>query len=100
MSVSHALATSVDEIMESSALAPRINGFHLEPRCRICRNDSVRRKVNDLLATGAGYAMVLRALGEDNAKLDKRDRVTIDSIRNHCQRHFPVQHEGSASDRE
>jgi hypothetical protein len=100
MSVSLALATSVDEIMESSALAPRINGFHLEPRCRICRNDSVRRKVNDLLATGAGYAMVLRALGEDNAKLDKRDRVTIDSIRNHCQRHFPVQHVARASDRE
>ena len=100
MSVSHALATSVDEIMESSVLAPRINGFHLEPRCRICRNDSVRRKVNDLLATGAGYAMVLRALGEDNAKLDKRGRVTIDSIRNHCQRHFPVQHVARASYRE
>jgi hypothetical protein len=34
MSVSQALAT-VDEMMESSALAPRV-GF-LEPRCRICR---------------------------------------------------------------
>ena len=75
--------------MESSALAPRINGFHLEPRCRVCRNDQVRKKVNDLLATGASYAMVLRALGEDNAKLDKRDRVTIDSVRNHCGRALP-----------
>jgi hypothetical protein len=100
MSVSHALATSVDEIMESSVLAPRINGFHLEPRCRICRNDSVRRKVNDLLATGAGYAMVLRALGEDNAKLDKRDRITVDSVRNHCERHFPVQQIARATYRE
>ena len=60
-----------------------------EPRCRICRNDQVRTKVNDLLATGASYAMVLRALGDDNAKLEKRDRVTIDSIRNHTARHFP-----------
>ena len=51
----------------------------------------VRKKVNDLLATGASYAMVLRALGEDNAKLDKCDRVTVDSVRNHCARHFPVQ---------
>ncbi len=59
MSVSQALAT-VDEMMESSALAPRV-GF-LEPRCRVCRNDQVRTKVNDLLATGASYAMVLRAL--------------------------------------
>jgi hypothetical protein len=49
----------------------------------VCRNDGVRRKVNDLLATGSSYAMVLRALGQDNAELDKCDRVTIDSIRNH-----------------
>ena len=62
MSVSQAVATPVDEIMESSALAPR-NGFHLEPRCRVCRNDLVRKKVNDLLATGASYAMIVRALG-------------------------------------
>jgi len=26
----------------------------------------MRTKVNDLLATGASYAMVLRALGDDN----------------------------------
>jgi hypothetical protein len=81
-------------------LAPGINGFHLEPRCRICRNDQVRTKVNDLLATGASYAMVLRALGDDNAMLDKRDRVTIDSIRNHTVRHFPVQQVARATYRE
>ena len=40
---------------------------------------------------GASYAMVLRALGDDNAKLEQGDRVTIDSIRNHTARHFPVQ---------
>jgi hypothetical protein len=33
MSVSQALATPVDETVESMELAPR-NGFHLEPRCR------------------------------------------------------------------
>jgi hypothetical protein len=99
MSLCQALATSVDEIMESSALVPR-NGFHLEPRCRVCRNDVLRKKVNDMLATGASYAMVLRALGEDNAKLDKRDRVTIDSVRNHCGRHFPVQSVAKATYRE
>src|SRR4029079_14928024 len=81
-------------------LAPGINGFHLEPKCRICRNDQVRTKVNDLLATGASYAMVLRALGDDNAKLEKGDRVTIDSIRNHTVRHFPVQQVAGAPYRE
>ena len=100
MSVSQALATPVDEIMESSALAPRINGFHLEPRCRVCRNDQARKKVNDMLATGASYAMVLRALGEDNAELDKCDQVTIDSIRTHCRAHFPVQNVAKATYRE
>jgi predicted house-cleaning noncanonical NTP pyrophosphatase (MazG superfamily) len=57
-------------------------------------------KVNDLLATGASYAMVLRALGDDNATLEQHDRVTIDSIRNHANRHFAVQQVARATYRE
>jgi hypothetical protein len=79
----------VDEIVASMEVAPR-NGFHLEPRCHVCRNDEMRTKVNDLLATGASYAYIVRALGEDNAKCDRRDRITVDSVRTHCRRHFPV----------
>jgi hypothetical protein len=90
----------VDEYVESMESAPAINGFHLEPRCRICRNDQVRTKLNDLLATGASYAMVLRALADDNATLEQSDRVTIDSVRNHCGRHFPVQQVARATYRE
>ena len=60
----------------------------------------VRKKVNDLLASGASYAMILRALRDDNAELDKPDRVTIDSIRNHTARHFPVQNVAKATYRE
>ena len=41
--------------------------------------------------------MILRAFEQDNAKLDKRDRVTIDSIRNHTRRHFPVQNVAKAT---
>jgi hypothetical protein len=99
MSVSQALATPVDDTVQSSALVPR-NGFHLEPRCRVCRNDRMQEKVNDLLATGASYAMIVRALAADNAELDKCDRVTIDSVRNHCGRHFPVQSFARATYRE
>ena len=99
MTLSQALATPVDEIMGSMELSPH-NGFHLEPRCRVCRNDLVRKKVNDLLASGASYAMILRALRDDNAELDKPDRVTIDSIRNHTARHFPVQNVAKATYRE
>jgi len=100
MSVSEAASGVVDESVNSTELAPGGDGFHLQPRCRICRNDQVRTKVNHLLATGASYAMVLRALGDDNATLQQRDRVTIDSIRNHTVRHFPVQQVARATYRE
>ena len=55
------------------------------------RNVAVRHKVNDLLATGSSYAMIVRALDVENSDMDVRDRITIDSVRNHCSRHFPVQ---------
>ena len=41
--------------------------------------------------------MVLRALEQDNAKLNERDRVTIDSIRHHTRRHFSVQNVARAT---
>jgi hypothetical protein len=74
--------------------------MHLEPRCRVCRNDQLRTKVNDLLASGASYAMILRALEDDNAELQNGEQVTIDSIRNHTARHFPVQNIARATYRE
>jgi hypothetical protein len=99
MFLSEAVVDHIDETIKSMELTPR-NSFHLEPRCRVCRNDGVRRKVNDLLATGASYAMVVRTLNDDNDKLDESDRVTIDSVRNHCVRHFPVQNVAKATYRE
>jgi hypothetical protein len=77
-----------------------VNGSRLEPRCRVCRNDTLRPKVNDLLASGSSYAMIVRTLEEDNAKLDTRERVTIDSVRNHTMRHFPGQNLAKATYRE
>src|SRR6476659_8285573 len=90
----------VAQVLDSLPLALSIEQFRPEPRCRVCRNDDLRRKVNDLLASGSSYAMIVRALEADNMKLDPRDRVTIDSIRNHCGRHFPVQSVARATYRE
>ena len=56
----------VDELVGSRELA-RATGFILNPRCRICRHDPLRTKVNGLLAFGASYAMILRSL--EDAKL-------------------------------
>jgi hypothetical protein len=83
-----------------AAYLTEIDKSYLEPRCHVCRNDVARKKVNDLLTSGSSYAMVLRALGEDNATFDKCDRVTIDSIRRHAERHFPVQNAAKATYRE
>ena len=52
MTVSEAVSDPVEESVESMELATR-NGFHLEPRCRVCRNDHVRGKVNQILASGS-----------------------------------------------
>ncbi len=99
MALSQSVAAPIEEILGSVELAPR-NGFHLEPRCRVCRNDEIRTKVNDMLAAGASYAMILRAVEDDNTKLEKRDQITIDSIRNHTARHFPVQQVARATYRD
>jgi hypothetical protein len=53
-----------------------------------------------MLALGVSYAGILRAHDDENTNLDPRDRVTIDSIRNHTSRHFPVQQIARATYRE
>jgi hypothetical protein len=83
-----------DETATSTASVPEIGRLHLEPRCHVCRNDEVRKQVNDLLASGASYPMTLRALGGDAGD------VTSDSIRRHAERHFPVQNVAKATYRE
>ena len=97
MSQLQALREVPTETAPFNELATRINGLPVEPRCRVCRNDALRHKVNDLLSGGASYAMILRTLEQDNAKLDQRERVTIDSIRQHTKRHFPVQNVAKAT---
>lgn len=100
MTVSGTIRDDVGEIVESRELAALFRPLPLEPRCRVCRNDALRAKVNGLLAVGASYAMIVRAIEDDNAKLDQRDRVTIDSIRNHTARHFAVQNVAKATYRQ
>jgi hypothetical protein len=100
MTVLETVADSRDETVDSTNLAALFRPLPLEPRCRVCRNDGLRAKVNGLLATGTSYALIVRSLEDDNAKLDKSDKITIDSVRNHCGRHFPVQAVARASYRE
>jgi hypothetical protein len=50
MSAPEAARAYVDESVESMEWPNGTNGFHLEPRCRICRNDQVRTKVQRSVA--------------------------------------------------
>ena len=61
MSQLQALREAPTETAPFNELATRVNGLPVEPRCRVCRNDALRRKVNALLTGGASYAMTLRA---------------------------------------
>jgi len=54
-------------------------------------------EVNAMLACGGSYTQIVRALGDDNVLLDKRDQVTVDSIRTHTTKHFPVQQTAHAT---
>ena len=66
----------------------------IEPRCRICRDDEIRQRVNNLLARGLSYAAIARAVGGEDQS------VSVDSVRRHSDRHFPVQDAARATYRE
>ncbi|CAM3167011.1 hypothetical protein DFJ75_3075 [Williamsia muralis] len=91
---------SFGDVGDRSSDGRRAPIVFLEPRCRVCRLDNVRLKVNDLLARGVGYARIVRALAAENSELDEQDRVTVDSVRNHTARHFPVQDAARSTYRE
>ena len=55
MTVSETVSDPVGEIVESTELAALFSQLRLEPRCRVCRNDALRGKVNGLLAAGTSY---------------------------------------------
>jgi hypothetical protein len=69
--------------------------FRPEPRCHVCRNDSIREQVNAMLAGGSTYAQIVRAGAVDGA-----GKLSLDSVRNHTNRHFPVQNAAQATFRE
>ena len=74
-----------------------------EPRCRICRDETVRVVVNELLdwrgvpvILGRGkthritLTEILRDLEPLNEGRDKRDRITYDSLWVHAKRHYDL----------
>jgi len=103
MAVSEAVSDVIDTTMESVEFTALTTRFHLEPRCRICRDETVCVRVNELLdwrgvpiILGRGkthmvtYADILRDLEPLNERRDKKDRITYDSLRVHAKRHYDL----------
>jgi hypothetical protein len=74
-----------------------------EPRCRICRDESVRVAVNELLdwrgvpifrqdgkAHGITLAEILAQLEPLNNGREKGDRITYTTLWNHYRRHYSL----------
>ena len=87
--------------MTRAAAPVRADFERREPRCRICRDESVRSLVNELLdwrgvpvILGRGkfhritLTEILRDLEPLNEGRDKRDRITYDSFWVHAKRHY------------
>ena len=105
MSVSEGDVAFIDDflmsVMTRAAEPLRADFERREPRCRICRDKTVRVLVNKLLdwhgapiILGGGkthavtYADILRELEPVNAGRDNKDRITYDSLRVHAKRHY------------
>src|SRR4029077_14029919 len=86
-----------------AAKAVRPDFERREPRCRICRDETLRILVNDLLDwrgvpvfLGRGkthrvtYADILRDLEPLNEGRDERYRITYDTLWIHAKRHYDL----------
>ena len=69
--------------------------FRPEPRCHVCRTDPIREQVNAMLASGSSYAQIVRAVAAA-----RTGELSLDSVRNHATRHFPVQNMAQGTSRE
>jgi hypothetical protein len=87
--------------LTEAAEPPRAAFEVREPRCRICRDESVRVLVNQLLDWRVApiilgpskthvvtYADILRDLEPLNEGRDKGNRITYDSLWIHAKRHY------------
>ena len=99
MSVSQVLATPVEETVESSALVPR-KGSIWSRDAECAETMCCARRSMTCWPPGPATPWSYAPSGEDNAQLDKRDRVTVDSVRTHTTKHFPVQQTAHATYRE
>lgn len=84
-----ALEQELEEALEHLTIGSKSYVFKIEPKCRICRDPTFLKMVNDMLANGMTYSFILRTLQPLNDALPEiSDRVSLNSIRSHTKNHF------------
>lgn len=86
-----AITAQLEELRERGELEVRP-----EPRCRVCRDESVRSLVNRLLAHGLTLRDINDAISPLNKSKPHRERVNINNLREHRNRHFNVQSQANS----
>lgn len=94
---------AVVEVLEPVEFAIPTNDIRIEPRCRVCRDETVRDRVNELLKwvgvpipLGRGkfhrvtYTRILRDLEPLNEGREAKERITYASLWVHAKRHVDV----------
>lgn len=84
--LNEAIEAQLEELRERGQLEVRP-----EPRCRVCRDESVRALVNKLLAHGLTLRDINDAIAPFNKDKPHRERININNLREHRKRHFDVQ---------
>lgn len=94
------LDDAVTKEIRELELAGRKYVFKPETRCRVCRDSDNRQMINKLLAAGQTYASIIRTIQPINDQLDKKSKITYNSLWEHAKTHFPAERAAQAAYRE
>ncbi len=91
--------TDLDEVVSAQLEEMRLRGeleVRPEPRCRICKEESLRVMVNKMLAHGMTLRDIQDVVEPFNRERPVRERIHLSSIRKHRRKHFDVQRPANA----
>lgn len=80
----------VEEQLRDVQVAGATYRFRPETHCKVCRNEALRSRVEDLLAAGTTYREILAIIAVQNVRRARRDQITYHSIRKHASECFEL----------
>lgn len=80
----------VEEQIRDIKVAGASYNFRPEAKCKVCRNDELRQRVEDLLSAGTTYREILAIIRPSNSLRARTDQITYNSIRRHSEECFDI----------